>query len=227
MTLSDHPLRYALANELHARPFPVLEAPCSVAFIALKAEGAVAERDRAAERAHLLDLLDRHGAQHPRPEATHWSGQIGRHMLKWESHTEFVTFTVFTPGLSVRPFDPAEFEVFPKDWLDKAPGQRVTSILLRVEPRPDEAVLSRQLDDWFVGESLAVAHVLEEAATIAGDFRIDAAGHMRFSVFSAQDTGARRIGRIVQRLCEVETYKSMSMLGLARMRDRPSMDMDL
>ena len=31
-------------------------------------------------------------------------------------------------------------------------------------------------------------------------------------------TGARRIGRIVQRLCEIETYRAMSMLGLMRAR---------
>jgi uncharacterized membrane-anchored protein len=75
------------------------------------------------------------------------------------------------------------------------------------------------VDDWFVPESLAVSTVLDGAATIAGDFRIDAAGHMRLAVFVGDVTGDRRIGRIVQRLCEIETYKSMSMLGLARVRD--------
>jgi uncharacterized membrane-anchored protein len=53
---------------------------------------------------------------------------------------------------------------------------------------------------------------------VAGDFRIDPAGHMRFAVFIGEGCGARRVGRIVQRLCEIETYKSMSMLGLARSR---------
>jgi uncharacterized membrane-anchored protein len=41
---------------------------------------------------------------------------------------------------------------------------------------------------------------------------------MRFVVFASDQTGERRIGRIVQRLCEIETYKSMSMLGFARVR---------
>jgi len=41
---------------------------------------------------------------------------------------------------------------------------------------------------------------------------------MRFAVFTSPETGARRIGRIVQRLCEIETYKAMSMLGLTRAR---------
>jgi uncharacterized membrane-anchored protein len=41
---------------------------------------------------------------------------------------------------------------------------------------------------------------------------------MRFALFARPDMGARRIGRVVQRICEIETYKSMSMLGLARAR---------
>lgn len=67
-------------------------------------------------------------------------------------------------------------------------------------------------------ESLAVSYVLDRSAVIAGDFRIDEAGHMRSSVFVAPDIGVRRIGRIVQRLCEIETYKAMSMLGFHQSR---------
>ena len=68
-------------------------------------------------------------------------------------------------------------------------------------------------------ESVAVSRVLDDAAVVAGDFRIDQAGHLRFLVSVAPGTGQRRIGRIVQRLCEIETYKSMSMLGFSRVRD--------
>ncbi|MBS4010248.1 MAG: DUF3422 domain-containing protein, partial [Roseovarius sp.] len=64
-----------------------------------------------------------------------------------------------------------------------------------------------------------VARVLDDAAVMAGDFRIDPAGHLRFSLHVAPTTGARRIGRVVQRLCEIETYKAMSMLGFARVRE--------
>ena len=216
MPLNDHPLRYPLVNELHARPFPTLKSPCSVAFLALKAEGPVAARNRAAERAHLIDLLDRHGAAHPQPGATHWSGEIGRHMLKWESHTEFVTYTVFSDGVPERPFDPASFDVFPQDWLEQAPGRRVTSILLRVEPSRGEDEVHDQIEDWFVGESLAIAHAIERDAIIAGDFRIDPAGHARFSVFTNDGIGTRRIGRVVQRLCEIETYRCWGWRGCVR-----------
>ena len=75
------------------------------------------------------------------------------------------------------------------------------------------------IDNWFVDESVAMARVLDDAAVMAGDFRVDPAGHLRFSLHVAPSTGARRIGRVVQRMCEIETYKAMSMLGFARVRE--------
>ena len=217
-TLEDHPLRYALSNELHARPFPSLKAPCRAVFLAIKQPGAAESRDRNLDRAHLVDLLERYGAAHPQPDATHYSGTIGRYELKWERHTEFVTYTVFIKGTGERPFDSADFEVFPEDWLASAPGNRVTSALIRIEQNKDQSEINTQCEDWFVQESMAISTVIDGAATIAGDFRIDAAGHSRFAVFTSPGTGKRRAGRIVQRLCEIETYKSMSMLGLSRVR---------
>ena len=220
MPIPDHPQRYATVNELHARPFPSLEVPSTAVYVAIKEPVQAQNRDRGADLAHLLALLDRHGSAHPQPGATHFSGPIGRAELKWESHTEFVTYSAFTKGVSARPFDPAEAEVLPEDWLAAAPGMRLTSVLIRVEPMPEtEAALLARVDEWFVPESLAVSRVVDGAAVVAGDFRIDPAGHMRFAVFVAPGTGPRRVGRIVQRLCEIETYRAMSMLGLMRSRE--------
>jgi uncharacterized membrane-anchored protein len=207
-------------NELHARPFPTLRPPCHAVYIAIKEPSSAANRDRERDRAHLVALLDRHGAPHPQTGVTHYSGQIGRHTLKWESHTEFVTYSAFAPGLAERPFDPSKAEVFPEAWVAAAPGRRIASVLIRVEEMPeDEAQIAAKLEDWFVPESLACASILDGSGIVAGDFRIDPAGHMRFAVFVRPGTGERRVGRIVQRLCEIETYRAMSMLGLGQARE--------
>ncbi len=216
--MRDHELRYVMANELHARPFPRLEAPCHAVHLAIKPETDAASRDREADRAHLIDLLDRHGAQHPSPGATHYFGTIGKHALKWESHTEFVSYTLFCSGVAARPFDGRTFELFPADWLDKAPGVRVTSMLIRVEQVEGWDAIPDKITDWFVPESVAVSRVVDDSAVIAGDFRIDSHGHMRMAVFVKPTTGPNRVGRIIQRLTEIETYKSMSMIGLATAR---------
>ncbi|TCL10084.1 putative membrane-anchored protein [Shimia isoporae] len=217
--IEDHPLRYKLANELHARPFPTLTAPSTAVFLALRTPTDVVGQARDAEMAHLTNLLDRFGAAHPQPGATHFTCALGKHTLKWEMHAEFVTFTVFIDRLSTRAFDPADFEVFPDDWLDAAPGKRITSALLRVDrmPAPEKALA--ELSDWFVPESIAMCYVLDRSCLVATDFRINTAGHQCMAVFVDATTGARRIGRVVQRLCEIETYKTMSMLGYFRAKN--------
>ncbi|WP_368184012.1 DUF3422 family protein [Aestuariibius sp. HNIBRBA575] len=210
---NDHPKRYAMANELHARPFPLIAAPGRAAYLAIKPARNAAGRDRDADRAHLIALLDRFGAPHPQPNATHYSGQIGRHILKWESHTEFVTYTIHCDGVADDPFNAATFKLFPEEWLAQAPGVRVTSALIRIEQLTDDTGIPEKTRAWFVPESLAMSRVLDDDLVVGADFRIDEAGHMRFAVFVRPECGARRVGRVVQRLCEIETYKAMAMLG--------------
>jgi len=216
--MEDHPLRYALVNELHARPFPTFYAPGQAAYLALKRPSDAIGRDRAADLAHLTNLLDRFGVKHPQPGATHYFGDLGPFLLKWEQHTEFVTYTAFSKGLSPQPFDAAGFSVFPEDWLDSAPGTRLSSALIRVQEMGAPEAVNDLIEQWFVSGSLAASTIVDGAAVMAGDFRIDPAGHMRFAVFVQPGTGPRRVGRVVQRVCEIETYKTMAMLGLIRAR---------
>jgi len=216
--IQDHPMRYKLANELHARPFPSFSAPGTVAYLAIKQPQHAVSRDREQERLDLIALLDRFGTPHPQPGATHFFGNLGRHKLKWEQHTEFVTYTLFSNELSERAFDATVFEAFPKDWLAQLEGVCITSASIRIERRSADEDIAQHLRDWFVPESLAVSYVLDNAAIVAADFRIDELGHHRIAMFVDPSTGERRIGRIIQRLCEIETYKTMSMLGFSRAR---------
>lgn len=219
--LQDHPLRYELTNELHTRPFPSMAAPGTVLFLALKQSTEVG-RDADADRALLTKLLDRFGAKHPQPEATHYSGALGKHYLKWEQHTEFVTYTLFRDGLSERAFDPADFDAFPADWMGAIDHLRMTSLIVRVEPRGNDEEIKEKVQEWFVPESVALSAMLDGAVVAGGDFRIDTAGHLRFALFVRKGTGHRRIGRAIQRICEIETYKTMSMLGFAKAKDMAS-----
>lgn len=216
---TEHPLRYALVNELHARPSPRLKAPATCAFVAFKEPRDAANRSRAQDVAHLTELTSRHGGPRPDPEESHYQGQLGRHELKWESHTEFVTYMATTAGLPIRPFDPSAAAIFPEEWQLNAPGKRVAAVIVQVDLLPDDPdeALAR-IRDWFASDSLTAVWVLEEAAMIAGDFRIDADGWMRFALFVRPDVGPGRIGRLVHRLVELETYRAMSMLGLGRAR---------
>ncbi len=221
--IDNHPLRYPLNNELHARPFPELTAPCRAAYLAIKQPANAAKRDRGLDRAHLLALLDRFGAAHPPPDATHHAVSLGRSFLKWEMHSEFVSYTLYADGVAERPFDGSAFDLFPRDWLAVAPGVVISSVLVRMESadlgKASMPALSRKLAKWFVPEGLSAAYVVDREAVVASDFRIDESGHVRFAIMANKGISKRRLGRITQRLLETETYLNASMLAFPVARD--------
>ncbi len=106
----------------------------AVLFLALKQSVDIG-LDAEAKRALLIQLLDRFGSKHPQPDATHCSGPLGKRYLKWEQHTEFVTYTLFCEGLSERAFDPVVFDVFLVGWMGSIDNSRTTSLIERVERR--------------------------------------------------------------------------------------------
>jgi uncharacterized membrane-anchored protein len=215
--LTCDPSRFALANELHARPFPELTAPCRAIFLAIQPENAE-ERDLATDQARLIGLLERYGADHPGPNAAHYYGKLGRGWLKWESHTEFVTYTLFMPGVSDEPFSGASLSTFPADWLDNLGGRIISAALVRIELATDraaaEAVFYDRLAPHFAPESLATGFVADEEALIASDFRLHEDGCARIAVIAAGAIEPSRLGRIVQRVIEIESYKTFALTAL-------------
>ena len=58
----------------------------------------------------------------------------------------------------------------------------MTSLIMRVEPRGSDSEIKKKVYDWFVPESVALSAMLDGAVIGGGDFRIDAAGHLRFAL---------------------------------------------
>ncbi|PIE13346.1 MAG: hypothetical protein CSA70_05495 [Rhodobacterales bacterium] len=112
MAFADHPQRYEVANELPARPFPALSVPGTVAYLALARPQNAAGRDREADLAQLVALLDRHATPHPHPQpgATHYFGRVGRvvqrlceiETCKAMSLLGFAAARIFSYGFSAR-----------------------------------------------------------------------------------------------------------------------------
>ena len=219
----NHPKRIALTNELHARPFQPVSAPGRLLHMAFKQEAAAAERDLAEDRAHLIALLDRFAAPHPGPDARHHAADLGRFVLKWECHTEFVAYTLFETGPTERLFAGGLIEHLDADWLEAAPGSVIAAVQIELIEATDnaaaEAMLRGPLGNAFAAESLAVGSVLDDNALAMGDFRLHEGGFSRFAIVLFGETGPRRIGRISQRLLEIEVYRVMAMLALPIARD--------
>lgn len=217
--LTDHSQRMSLARELHARPFPQVSAPTSAAYLAITSIGSVTK-----DRGLLAQLLKMMGHEDQTPEGSHYFGDFGAVKLKWERHTEFVTYTLFVERENgAEMFVDNPHKLFPDRWLEKATGQILTSCFLDVVGpftlKDTERFVTQEFFKHFKGESLAVNYVLGKEAAIASDFTIDTDGHIKLAVLAIGQVGENRLGRIVQRLLEIETYKSLAMLTLPVARD--------
>jgi len=210
----DHPLRYALTNEVHARPFAVLSAPVRASHLALF----TGETGGEAERAHLTELCGRHAVNPPSPDANHFSADFGAFRLKWERHTEFATYTVFRHGGFDALFAEPALGFLPPDWLDGLAGERVVAVHVALEARDAPVRAPETLAAEFVPETLCASLLGDGAAMAWTDFRVHQDGFGRILV---RDIGldGRRAGRLVQRLLEVETYRNMALLALPVARD--------
>ena len=215
-SLSQHPQRGLLHNEVHARPPESLTAPLAISHIVMLIDGP----GRDASRAHLCALLRERHQPLPDAETTHLRLDLGTFRIRWEMHTEFVTWTFLVPlqaeGFGTREPVGAVASV-PHGWLAALPGQCLCSLHLWVLPTQT------------FGSGSLVRHVLHEdtlvASTVADghgevytDFALHADGYSRMVLLAGGMT-PRRLGRLVQRLLEVETYRMAALLGLPAARD--------
>lgn len=210
-SLPQHPQRLVLHNEIHARPPEALHAPTAVTHVVMAIEG----HERAQSRAHLAQLLRNHHQPGPDDTLTHLRVDLGAYRLRWEMHTEFVSYTFIRPLdlVTVELQDPPlALDVVPSQWFSGLPGQCLSS--LHVWALPQHTKGHGSLQQRLLSEdSLVGSAVAEGCARVFTDFAIQADGYARFLVL-AGDLSPRRLGRLVQRLLEIETYRMAALLGL-------------
>src|SRR5512145_1569917 len=209
-----HPLRETLHHEVHARPYERLHAPLLLSHVALVGNAGGAERE------HLAALLRARQLPVPAEGASHYSTDIGGLHLRWEKHGEFHTCTAWKRLASMpESFAPLPIDDLPADWRAGLPGEWLVGLHVLVKPavtpRHEVPPLVRSMlnDDSLVG-----ARAMDGAADLYTDFRLYGDGFARWIVV-AGDMTPRRLGRLVQRLLEIETYRMMALLGLPVARE--------
>lgn len=208
--LSAHPLRAAVLRELHARPFVPAQTPRRILHAAflLEAGGVKAERDA------LTALCVSRGLPAPAAGARHHHVSFGGADLRWESHAEFSTYTwdLPSPGVlpGMLPFQPAAASLATPFGEMPQPGPLLVAVDLHLVMDTAEELF---LDKVFDRASLARADVNDGLAEIACDFRADPSGFVRILVRD-RGLGPDAAGALVQRLLEIETYRTLALLGL-------------
>jgi len=200
--LPAHAARPGAIGEVHARPHPAIEAPRVLVQLSFMTEGG-----SAVDHAVLADLSRRQGVAAPDRLARHHALKWGKGTLRWERHTEFSTYLWDGPlnGAAARPADETPFgNGF------SAPGTVISGIRMELRRWTPE---NEALIDGFDADSLCYSLVEGGTAAIITDFRQDGDGLTRILVLDRGLSASRR-GALAQRLLEVETYRTLAMLGL-------------
>lgn len=213
---AQHPQRAQLHNEIHARPPEALAAPVAITHIVMWADAA----QREASRAHLTQLLRDQHLPLPGADSTHLRVDLGAFRLRWELHTEFVSWT-FSAPLAAEGFGQREplgaTEVVPREWLAGLPGQCLCSLhlwLLPMQKFGDAPLVPQVLRE----DSLVACTVADGHGEVFTDFALHPDGCSRMVLLAGAMT-PRRLGRLVQRLLEIETYRMAALLGLPAARE--------
>ncbi|KXJ47186.1 Uncharacterized membrane-anchored protein [Marinobacter salarius] len=224
--LDLHPLRAELYNELHSRPFHVLPCPAQVTHIALL----TTPEQRAVQFRHWQDLHIMLGQPEPLEDVSCYEATFGSLRIRREMHMEFASYTFINLGIGDdhQPFQDTGISSLPKGWLEKLTGTVVAAFHIDLQqasngPETDLA----QIRHWFEGERLVGSSPWEGKARVWGTFRLHSDGFGRFMVLN-RDMSDSQLGRLTQRLMEIETYRLMSLLSLPLAREMtPSLnDMD-
>lgn len=204
--LAAHPLRAAVLGEVHARPFTSIETPRRVLHFAFETTVERGEADRAA----LTAFCDSRDLSAPRPSDKHHRVVFGKTALRWEQHAEFTTYTWELPGEGGTPFHPpAATLAMPMNLLPQ-PGPVLVAVDLHLIDDPGRTLAPERLLDRA---SLAAAENSDGTALYATDFRSDPAGFVRILI-ADRGLEPERAGALTQRVLEIETYRTLALLGL-------------
>jgi len=217
--LPQHPQRTLLHGEIHARPPETITAPQTIAHIVMLAD----EVQRNASHAHLVALLQsqRHTKPDIPPDAIHWRVTLGALHIRWALHTEFVSWTFMLNATDAPQHNPEHppstaLQAVPPEWLARLPGQCLSALhLWVVSEQPLGA------PRWLYADSLVASYIGGKGEAGQGavytDFALHSDGFSRI-LLAAGTLTPRRLGRMVQRLLDVETYRMAALLGLPAAR---------
>jgi len=193
----DENARLAALSELHARPAPEAGASGHVTrlvylFNAGGAETAAQAISRMAEIAQSAP---------PPPGARYHAVMIEGRELRWELHTEFVTYTIVSGG------DGRSEEIWTKlvelAGLEAAHGQLAAKIAINIQPGGKPPAQG----------DVCLSAIASGKALLAADFRADSDGFVRFNLMH-EGLMEDETGAIVQAVLEIETYRMLALMAL-------------
>ena len=208
----NHPQRFVLHNEVHARAPFILKLPVRASHLAL----VLTQEQKLLERQHLISLCERFGVTTPDKDTDQFVASFDAFQIRWEQHGEFSTYSFYVHDNPKDPFADSALKKVPVDWLSQLTGQVVVAVHASIVSADDiqykETNDLALLADHFAGNAVIGSKVTGGAASVFTDFRIHVDGFSRFLIVD-HDLRAQQAGRLLQRLFEIEVYRVMALMA--------------
>ena len=211
-------LRRILSDELHARAFHDFDgAGRFIRFVFLINDAAAGFLE------YVNAFLETEKSPPIAPESKFARVEFDDYAFRFERHTEFFSISFIQKGRMIRSgllpeaYDP-EAVGLPLDWARAAPATLFQAIWLEVGAKPPRTLNDARMLAMLDSRAVAANQFSDGAGQLHFAFDIDAAGFSRVALFNS-DIPPSRMGRAVQRVVELETYRLLALLGFAAVRD--------
>lgn len=204
-----HPERPNIFTELHSSPFFDVQAPARIFSFALFFDEDNGEQWRA-----VSELAAAMGHAAPPVGVRYFSAANSTLRLYWSLHTEFARYTFLLEGKAHNGSPATDIvRALPEGWLCSLHGQIIAATQFAVAAEDDGLA-----ENWFGTNHLVGGDVGEGRGKAYTDYLLHPAdpidGGATKHVVIDRSMGPQQTGRIVQRLIEIETYVSLSLLSL-------------
>jgi uncharacterized membrane-anchored protein len=207
-----HPLKDALIDELHNRPFPVVDLPAQVSSLVLLHNG-----NREAELDQLIALAQSQGAAPPIANADCYYQSFKEFDLRWEFHNEFSTYTVIRHGEPEQALFTDVFSLMPSGWVQHLQGQVIAANHIDLRPAALAPKTEQELAQKFNGQRLVGGKIYDGLATIWTSVQSEDDGFIRTLIVD-EGLDSSQAGRVIRNLLEIAAYRSMTLLALPTAR---------
>lgn len=217
--MREHPLRNELIDEIHARSFHDFSGLGRfIRYIYLTPD----------DDSECFDYINEYLSSHGKPKISDNQKflrvEFGEFAIRIERHTEFFTISFLDKeqpdkrGLAEGAFDPSALPYLPFDWINEMPCDVFHAIWLEVGGKPI-SLLSQVEAKLLLKSRAAPANLIsDKSAQLYLGFDRDDNGFTRAVIFNIT-LAPIRMGRVVQRVVEMETYRFIAMMGLAIVKE--------
>ena len=221
MTMESHPQRNLIWRELHARPYVRFSAPAHVFHFAfLTGEGT-----EAADEASLVRLKQAMGFEAAHETARHAIhtasvAGLGRLILAWERHSEFVAYTFFLYELEI-PFHPFDLDfrtLLPSGFPASIGVPLLVATRVAIGSRSEMPDTPEGLAEMFEGHTVNGSQVMGGQAKAWSCYRVHEDGFNRIALV-VNPMSPHSLGRTVERLVAIEDLYHLTLLSLPLARE--------